>query len=126
MIQLDLHDTRPLYEQIKEKTKDLIIKGILSENQKIPSVREAASYLAINPNTIQKAYKELENEGYLYSIRSKGYFVSSVDKVLKDKKISDLNKKLDETLNELICLKADKKQVVSIIKKYYKEDDVND
>ncbi len=126
MIQLDLHDTRPLYEQIKEKTKDLIIKGILSENQKIPSVREAASYLAINPNTIQKAYKELENEGYLYSIRSKGYFVSSVDKVLKDKKISDLNKKLDETLNELVCLKADKKQVVSIIKKYYKEDDVND
>lgn len=126
MIQLDLHDTRPIYEQIKEKTKDLIIKGILSENQKIPSVREAASYLAINPNTIQKAYKELENEGYLYSIRSKGYFVSSVDKVLKDKKISDLNKKLDETLNELICLKADKKQVVSIIKKYYKEDDVND
>lgn len=126
MIQLDLHDTRPLYEQIKEKTKDLIIKGILTENQKIPSVREAASYLAINPNTIQKAYKELENEGYLYSIRSKGYFVSSVDKVLKDKKISDLNKKLDETLNELICLKADKKQVVSIIKKYYKEDDVND
>ena len=126
MIQLDLHDTRPLYEQIKEKTKDLIIKGILSENQKIPSVREAASYLAINPNTKQKAYKELENEGYLYSIRSKGYFVSSVDKVLKDKKISDLNKKLDETLNELICLKADKKQVVSIIKKYYKEDDVND
>ena len=126
MIQLDLHDTRPIYEQIKEKTKDLIIKGILTENQKIPSVREAASFLAINPNTIQKAYKELENEGYLYSIRSKGYFVSSVDKVLKDKKISDLNKKLDETLNELICLKADKKQVVSIIKKYYKEDDVND
>ncbi len=126
MIQLDLHDTRPIYEQIKEKTKDLIIKGILTENQKIPSVREAASFLAINPNTIQKAYKELENEGYLYSIRSKGYFVSSVDKVLKEKKISDLNRKLDEVLNELTILKADKKEVTAIIKKYYKEDDVND
>ena len=126
MIQLDAHDKRPLFEQIKDKTKDLILKGVISENQKIPSVREAASYLAINPNTIQKAYKELENEGYIYSIRSKGYFVSSVDEVLKERKISDLSRTLEETLNELSCLKADRKNILSIINKYYKEDDGND
>ena len=65
MIQLDFGDHRPLYEQICEKIKELIISGVLVENDKIPSVREMAAILAINPNTIQKAYKELENEGYI-------------------------------------------------------------
>ena len=76
MLHLDYGDHRPLYEQIKEKLKELIIGGILQEHDKIPSVRELAANLAINPNTIQKAYKDLENEGYIYSQKAKGSFVS--------------------------------------------------
>ena len=60
MIQLNYGDVSPIYEQIKQRFKDLIVKGVLKENDKIPSVRELALNLAINPNTIQKAYKELE------------------------------------------------------------------
>lgn len=76
MFQLDYGDHRPLYEQIKDKVKGLILCGVLKENDKIPAVRELASTLAINPNTIQKAYHELESEGYIYSLRAKGSFVT--------------------------------------------------
>ena len=71
MFQLDFGDHRPLYEQIRDKIKEMIIEGLLDENEKLPSVREMASSLAINPNTIQKAYRELENEGYIYSVKAK-------------------------------------------------------
>lgn len=82
MIQLDWGDSRPLYEQIKEKFKTLIMTGALKEQDKIPSVRELASSLAINPNTIQRAYRELEEEGYIVSIRAKGSFVAKRSEVL--------------------------------------------
>ena len=76
MFQLDFKDRRPIYEQIKEKMKFLIIGGAMKEGEKISSVRELAVSMAINPNTIQKAYKELESEGYIYSVTAKGYFVT--------------------------------------------------
>ncbi len=83
MFQLDYSDHRPIYEQIKEKFKELIITGVLKEDDKIPSVRELAGILTINPNTIQKAYRDLETEGYIYSLRSKGSFVSPKREVVK-------------------------------------------
>ncbi len=76
MFQLDRGDHRPIYEQIKEKIKELVISGVMKENDKMPSVRELASTLTINPNTIQKAYRDLEAEGYIYSVRAKGSFVA--------------------------------------------------
>ena len=90
MIQLDFSDHRPLYEQIKENLKELIISGALGENEKIPSVRELASSLAINPNTIQKAYKNLENEGYIYSRRASGSFVMPRSSVAENTEQSEL------------------------------------
>ena len=122
MIQLDRNDTKPLFKQIKEKTKELIIKGALGENEKIPSVREAAAYLAINPNTIQKAYKELENEGYLYCIKGKGYFVSSVTKLVKENRIAELKKELKKIFSELSCLGEEKETINKLLNKYFKED----
>jgi GntR family transcriptional regulator len=65
-----------LYEQIREKMKTLIISGALKVNEKIPSVRELAEMLTANPNTIQKAYRDLEDEGFIYSVRAKGSFVA--------------------------------------------------
>ena len=122
MIQLDTRDTRPLFEQIKEKTKELIIKEIFTENEKIPSVRETASFLAINPNTIQKAYKELENEGYIYSVRGKGYFVSSVNSFAREKRAEELKIQLEKSIAELKCLGATKENIYEITDKIFKED----
>ena len=76
MISVNFRDPRPLYEQIKESIIKLIMTKSLSENEQLPSVRELAVELAINSNTIQRAYRELENEGYIYKISGKGTFVS--------------------------------------------------
>lgn len=81
MIILDLKDVRPLYEQVVERFKHLILCGVLKEDEKIPSVRNLAMDLSINPNTIQRAYTELEREGFIYSVKGRGNFVSSVSKL---------------------------------------------
>lgn len=101
MIQLDFSDRRPLYEQIKEKFKELIITGAMKEQDKIPSVRELASMLAINPNTIQRAYKELEDEGYIYSQRAKGSFIAPVKQAQASEYLNELYKNLTEAAGEL-------------------------
>lgn len=101
MFQLDFRDRRPLYEQIKDKIKELIISGAISENEKVPSVRELAAMLAINPNTIQKAYKDLESEGYIYSQRAKGSFVTPQSAVAQTAKKIELFNSLDALLQEL-------------------------
>ena len=96
MILLDYKDRRPLYEQIIERFQDLILKGALESEAKLPSVRNLAVDLSINPNTIQRAYSELEHLGYIYSIKGKGNFVSNTEEVIA------LNKK--EFLKELQLL----------------------
>lgn len=76
MIILDYKDTRPIYEQVVEKFKLLILKQILQKDEQMPSVRSLAVQLSINPNTIQKAYAELERQGYIYTVKGRGNFVS--------------------------------------------------
>ena len=68
MISLNYRDSRPIYEQIKDGLKKLIVTGGLAADERLPSVRALATQLSINPNTIQRAYNELEGEGYIYSI----------------------------------------------------------
>lgn len=86
MIVLDLKDARPLYEQIVERFKHLILCGALPEDEKLPSVRNLAMELSINPNTIQKAYGELEREGFIYSVKGRGNFVAANNNLKKAKK----------------------------------------
>ena len=76
MIHLDYRDTRPIYSQIIDRFREQIAAGILRPGEKMPSVRDLASELAINPNTIQRAYRQLELEGWIVSIQGKGSFVS--------------------------------------------------
>ena len=76
MITLDYRDRRPLYEQVVERFRELMFQGILKENEKMPSVRTLAMELSINPNTIQRAYVELERMGMIYSVKGKGSFVA--------------------------------------------------
>ena len=83
MIQLNYRDAKPIYEQIKDGLRKLVITNSLIANEKLPSVREMASKLAINPNTIQKAYRELESRGIcLYTVAGKGTFVAERKEVL--------------------------------------------
>ncbi len=121
MIQLDFGDHRPLYEQICEKIKELIISGVLLENDKIPSVREMAAILAINPNTIQKAYKELENEGYIYSQKARGNFVSPRE-TGDTTKTDELMENIKPQLRELRFLGIGKNELKNLIDLIYKEE----
>lgn len=76
MIVLDYRDSRPLYEQVAERLRELMFNGALPQGAQLPSVRSLATELSINPNTIQRAYAQLEREGYIYSIKGKGSFVA--------------------------------------------------
>ncbi len=122
MIQLDFGDHRPLYEQICEKIKELIISGVLVENDKIPSVREMAAILAINPNTIQKAYKELENEGYIYSQKARGNFVSPREKEGNVIKTDELMENIKPQLRELRFLGISKSELKNLIDRIFEEE----
>lgn len=86
MIIIDYKDTRPIYEQVVEKFKTLILKGVLASDEQMPSVRSLAMELSINPNTIQKAYAELERNGFIYTVKGRGNFVSGTDSLLKEHK----------------------------------------
>ena len=93
MIILDYRDTRPLYEQIVDKFQMLILSGALEPNSRMPSVRSLAVELSINPNTIQRAYNELERTGFLYTVKGKGNYVAYSDS-LKDVRKQEILEKL--------------------------------
>ena len=76
MITVDYRDRRPLYQQLIDNIEALIASGLLAADEQLPSVRQLAVELAINPNTIQKAYSELDRRGVVYSVPGKGSFVS--------------------------------------------------
>ncbi|MFR3320017.1 MAG: GntR family transcriptional regulator [Lachnospiraceae bacterium] len=85
MIAIDVQSRKPIYEQIVERFETLIVSGVLAPDSQLPSVRALAMELSINPNTIQKAYTMLEQEGFIYPVRGRGNFVSG-DETLKKKK----------------------------------------
>lgn len=79
MIHLDYRDSRPIYQQVKDNLRRMMVTGALNAGDKLPSVRALAGQLSINPNTIQRAYAELEAEGYVVSVTGKGNFVAEGD-----------------------------------------------
>lgn len=99
MIILDYKDTRPIYEQVVDKLQKLIINGVLEPDSKMPSVRTLAMELSINPNTIQKAYAELERTGFLYTIKGRGNFVTYHEGLYQLKK-EEYREKIEEILKE--------------------------
>lgn len=111
MIQLNYRDSKPIYEQIKDGFRKLIISNSLSANEKLPSVRELAASLTINPNTIQRAYRDMESEGYLYTIAGKGTFVAE-RKEIYDTRQQELLTEFDEVVEELFFLSVGKEELV--------------
>ncbi len=103
MIQLNYRDTRPFYQQIKDNVRQLVVSGALKKHEKLPSVREMAASLAINPNTIQRAYRELESEGYIYTLSGKGTFVAEIDHTNQLRQ-QELLPQFDKIVSELLYL----------------------
>jgi len=111
LIQLNYRDSKPIYEQIKSGLRKLVITNSLAPNDKLPSVRELASSLAINPNTIQKAYHELETEGYIYTVPGKGTFVAEREDIFETRQ-NELLEEFDELMEELLFLSVQKKKLL--------------
>ena len=99
MININYRDPRPVYEQVSDGFKKLIVAGLIKKDEKMPSVRELASTYAINPNTIQRAYRDLESEGYIYSVPGKGSFAVDV-KEISDKHLAEIYERLDTVLSD--------------------------
>ena len=103
MISINFRDSRPIYEQVKDSLRRLIVSGALPPDEKLPSVRELASQLVINPNTIQRAYRELEHEGYIVSVPGKGSLareMAGVDSARRE----ELLRAFDDAVEELTYL----------------------
>ena len=100
MIHLNSRDPRPIYEQIMDNLRRLIISGGVAPGERLPSVRELAAQLAINPNTIQRAYRELENQGYLVTLPGKGTFAAE-NLSLEARRMDLLWQQLERAADEL-------------------------
>lgn len=120
MIIIDYSDKRPIYEQVAEKIEALILNGILEPDSKLPSVRSLAMELSINPNTIQRAYSELEREGFVYSVKGRGNFVKMNENLII-KEQEKLMIKFKEHARELKARGVLKDQVISCIEEVYGE-----
>ena len=115
MLNLDYRDARPIYEQVRDNLRRLMVSGAIQEGEKLPSVRSLASNLAINPNTIQRAYESLEAEGYVYSIPGKGSFAAprtGVDEERRDRPLGQF----DSLTAELLYLGVTRDRLIARIR----------
>ncbi len=116
IIAIDLRNPKPIYEQIKDSIKELIITGALKQDEQLPSIREMAQDTSINPNTIQKAYKDLEAEGFIYTVTGRGNFVAPPPQQVDSKRIEKLYSILRETVGELTYLGDSENNIINVVK----------
>ena len=116
MIHLDYRDTRPIYSQIIDSVKDQIAAGILQAGERLPSVRELAAQLAINPNTIQRSYRALESDGWIVTVPGKGCFVSANGNCQEQERQRLLDQ-LAETCAALTALDMTREEICQQIRK---------
>lgn len=103
MIQVNYQDSRPIYQQVRDGFKRQILMGVLRPDDQLPSVRELSTQLAVNPNTVQRAYRELEQEGCIYSVRGKGSFVADASDAARAHQ-AELLERFDSLVRELRAL----------------------
>ncbi len=104
MITIDYKDRRPIYEQIVSSIEDLAVRGVLESDSQLPSVRQLAVELSINPNTIQRAYSQLEKTGVIYSVKGKGNFVAADPKRLREEKMEQILQEMEKLLRQALAL----------------------
>ncbi len=99
LFQINLNSRIPIYEQLYNKIIELVMKGQLKEEDQIPSVRSLAKELGVNPNTVQKAYQELERNGIIFSVTGRGNFIAPIDKkMVAEKALDNFDKAVVESL----------------------------
>lgn len=122
MFQIDLKNRKSIYEQVIDNFKELILIGVIESDSKIPSVRDLSKQITVNPNTVQKAYRELERQGYIYTVSGVGTFATPVKDLKPDKKLlRDIEENLKECLKELLYLGLSKKEIEKIMNDLLKD-----
>jgi GntR family transcriptional regulator len=122
LITIDSRSSKPIYEQIIEKIKENIIKGILKPGDKLPSVRELASLITINPNTISKAYNELERMNAIEVIRGKGTFVAQNFKpTMDEEKMKEIKEQMKNIIIEAHYIGVDKDTLIDLFNEIYSQ-----
>ena len=105
MFQIDLKSRKPICDQVVDSLKGLIVTGTLLPDEKLPSVRDLSKTLTVNPNTIQKAYRQLENQKYTYSVPGLGTFVSDLKELSPDpQQIDEIKNRIRAGIMELFYL----------------------
>lgn len=122
MININFRAPTPIWEQVRDNFRALILSGALPEGYRMPSVRELASSLAINPNTIQRAYRELEAEGYTVSVPGKGSFVCAANEAAAMRR-QELERQFVSLAQELKAMGADETKLITLIKGDNSHDD---
>ena len=121
MIILDYQDRRPIYEQITERFRTLIYQGALPAGSRLPSVRQLAMELSINPNTIQRAYMTLEQEGLIYPVKGKGNFVAETS-LIQEKSKEDFRKDFNGLIKKGIQTGITEEEMLSMVRKNCEEE----
>ena len=120
MIVLDYRDSRPLYQQVKDSLRRMMLTGLLEPDEKLPSVRSLATQLAINPNTIQRAYMQLEQEGLIYPVKGKGNFIADSQEVRKAS-VNAYKRELKSLIQKGKVMGMEEEELIYIIRECYKE-----
>ena len=124
MIHLDLHDPRPMYEQVVDQMEMLAVRGVLEADSKLPSVRQMAMELSLNPNTVQKAYSELLSRGVIYSVRGQGNFVSSDCSRIRQEKLEKIRSAIGRLLEQARELGATTQQRNELLRSFMEVEQV--
>ncbi|MBE6894482.1 MAG: GntR family transcriptional regulator [Ruminococcaceae bacterium] len=122
MFILDLKSRVPIYEQLKARTLELIMAGVLQQDSQLPSVRSLARDLGVNPNTIQKAYQDMEKEGIIYSVAGKGSFVNDIRSVKEKEKEAAIDN-LRQVCAQLKRCGADNTQILATVTEILAEEE---
>lgn len=120
LFSINYQSREPIYEQLYNSVVRLISLGVLEPKQQLPPVRQLATQLSVNPNTIAKAYKNLERDGIIYSVVGKGSFISEMTNIVDTKKMEAL-KKLESSIKDAVETGVTKEEIYEIIEKIFKE-----
>lgn len=122
MIKIDARSSTPIYEQIIIGVKELILKGVIKPGEKLPSVRELSGLITVNPNTVSKAYGELERDGVIETLRGKGTFVvENYEPKFLDEKFDKIKGGLKKLILEAKCLGLTKGDLIDVIEESFSD-----
>lgn len=127
MFEIDLRSRDPIYQQLVDKFKQLIINHILEPDEKLPSVRQLAEEITVNPNTIQKAYRQLEQENFIYSVKGRGSFVQALESHVASEKVEEIKASIVQLVKEATFLGVKQSTIIEWVESDTEiEKEVND